>query len=653
MGVLREYHAALGRPDLPLRGHPRAVHRRRADGVLQRPGAAATTRRRGPSGWPSRCAARVRGLADELGRAGATTWRFGDRHRPGLRDAGPDRLRGPLRLRRDRQRHQPGGPAVRRGRAVADPRHRAGATARQDARASATPSASCALRGLQPARPRVRRQGTRRRAGVDVMTGDVDATAPGSTLVGPRRGRALRRFDVLQARMAEVWDAMRLNHDDESVVVVPSVTLDRGRRRSGSMTQAMEERFLFLLMLLRQPRLRMVYVTSMPIAPDDRRVLPGPAARGDPEPRAGAAARWSPCTTRRPAPLSEKLLERPRLLRQHRRADPEPRPLAPGALQHHRARARRRALPRDPDVRRRPAARPTGLQDRLPPDVRRGRACRTRWAWRTCTRSTTCGRGRADAGAATGHATASSSSSTRVSPARATRSSTWRGLPAPGVADERGGRRASGCGRWSWSRRTTPLDGYVAKFAEGGGIVEERDRRRGAAQPERPAAGHCPAATVELLSTHDQLLGGAERAELPRLRVPGRLRVRPRDHRRTPRRSGERLAERGRARPVRHRLRRGPRTAAALDAVRDRAQPAQGRHHPPVPHPAVPHRRRVRRRRPALFLTPAGPSEAPGRDRPSRVTGAARAAASTTCSTSWRDTACTSTSRARPASSST
>ena len=34
------------------------------------------------------------------------------------------------------------------------------------------------------------------------------------------------------------------------------------------MTQAIEERFLFLLMLLRQPRLRMIYVTSMPIAPE-------------------------------------------------------------------------------------------------------------------------------------------------------------------------------------------------------------------------------------------------------------------------------------------------------------------------------------------------------------------------------------------------
>ena len=52
------------------------------------------------------------------------------------------------------------------------------------------------------------------------------------------------------------------------------------------MTQALEERFLFLLLLLRQPRLRMVYVTSQPINPLDRRVLPVAAAGGHPEPRA-------------------------------------------------------------------------------------------------------------------------------------------------------------------------------------------------------------------------------------------------------------------------------------------------------------------------------------------------------------------------------
>ena len=74
-------------------------------------------------------------------------------------------------------------------------------------------------------------------------------------------------FDRLQRNMTSVWDAMRLNVENESVVVIPSVTLDRLGDRSGSLMQAYEERFLFLLLLLREPRLRMVYVTSTPIAP--------------------------------------------------------------------------------------------------------------------------------------------------------------------------------------------------------------------------------------------------------------------------------------------------------------------------------------------------------------------------------------------------
>ena len=104
------------------------------------------------------------------------------------------------------------------------------------------------------------------------------AGAPRGT-VGADEEERYRRFDELQARMAGVWDAMRLNHEDESVVVVPSISLDRADAASGSIMQANEERFLFLLMLLRQPRLRMVYVTSMPGRSGDRGVLPGPAAR--------------------------------------------------------------------------------------------------------------------------------------------------------------------------------------------------------------------------------------------------------------------------------------------------------------------------------------------------------------------------------------
>ncbi|GAA1975450.1 peptide ligase PGM1-related protein [Microbacterium pumilum] len=121
------------------------------------------------------------------------------------------------------------------------------------------------------------------------------------------------RFQLLQDRMSSVWDSMKLDLDDESVVVVPSVTLSLTTAATGSMMQAMEERFLFLLLLLRQPRLRMIYVTSMPI---DARIieyylalLPGvipshALARLHTVSVGDASAR----------PLSVKLMERPRLL---------------------------------------------------------------------------------------------------------------------------------------------------------------------------------------------------------------------------------------------------------------------------------------------------------------------------------------------------
>ena len=56
--------------------------------------------------------------------------------------------------------------------------------------------------------------------------------------------------------MPSVWESMRLGHADESVVVVPSISIERTTPGSGTVMQAMEERALFLLLLLRQPRLR-------------------------------------------------------------------------------------------------------------------------------------------------------------------------------------------------------------------------------------------------------------------------------------------------------------------------------------------------------------------------------------------------------------
>jgi hypothetical protein len=132
------------------------------------------------------------------------------------------------------------------------------------------------------------------------MTGDL-WTAPGATsdvLSSLSETERYARFDELQAKLPGVWEAMRLNYDDESVVVVPSITLDRAVATSGSLTQAYEERFLFLLMLLRQPRLRMVYVTSLPVAPRSSSTTSRCFPASSPATHA-LGCRWSRSTTPR------------------------------------------------------------------------------------------------------------------------------------------------------------------------------------------------------------------------------------------------------------------------------------------------------------------------------------------------------------------
>lgn len=119
-------------------------------------------------------------------------------------------------------------------------------------------------------------------------------------------------FDRLQKKLVPLWKSIeRLNQDPQTIVVVPSMSIDA--LDSGAVIQAYEERFLFLLLLLRQPRARMIYVTSRTILPSIidyyLDLLPGviPShARPRlflPTPMDGSAR-----------PLSEKLLERPRLI---------------------------------------------------------------------------------------------------------------------------------------------------------------------------------------------------------------------------------------------------------------------------------------------------------------------------------------------------
>jgi PGM1 C-terminal domain/ATP-grasp domain len=119
-------------------------------------------------------------------------------------------------------------------------------------------------------------------------------------------------FDQLQKKLVPLWKSIEhFNQDPQTIVVVPSMSIDA--IDSGAVIQAYEERFLFLLLLLRQPRARLVYVTSRTILPSIidyyLDLLPGviPSHARQrlflPSPMDGSVR-----------PLSEKLLERPRLI---------------------------------------------------------------------------------------------------------------------------------------------------------------------------------------------------------------------------------------------------------------------------------------------------------------------------------------------------
>lgn len=125
-----------------------------------------------------------------------------------------------------------------------------------------------------------------------------------------------RRFDALQDKLVPLWKSIsKLNRDEQTIVVVPSVSLDFALR--GSEMQAYEERLLFMLFLLRQPRARLVYVTSMPV-PDETieyylSLLPGVVPS-----HARERLFMVPVADPDPVPLTHKVLQRPRVMQRIR-----------------------------------------------------------------------------------------------------------------------------------------------------------------------------------------------------------------------------------------------------------------------------------------------------------------------------------------------
>ena len=169
-----------------------------------------------------------------------------------------------------------------------------------------------------------------------------------------------------------------------------------------------------------------------------------------------------------------------------------------------------------------------------------------------------------------------------------------RGLPASGDPGEDAAARERVLGM-APEKTSMAVDTYLAAFEKGGGIARGADHRGGTDQPERPDEGRA-GRPVELLSTHDQLLGGAsgqsylgcvfpaDPAYATLIAEPAMV-------------VGRHLAGAGGHRPLRGRLVTVRGRRRRLDGVRHRARPAQGRHHPSLPHAPVPDRRRLRRPR--------------------------------------------------------
>ena len=135
-----------------------------------------------------------------------------------------------------------------------------------------------------------------------------------------------------------------------------------------------------------------------------------------------------------------------------------------------------------------------------------------------------------------------------------------RDLPAPGAADEPAALRAR-LEAMAFEHASVTLDAVPAARLADGGIVEERIIGAGLRSPSVQLRV-TPLGDVELLSTHDQLLGGPSGQSYLGCRFPADIAY-AREITAEASKIGARARARGRAGPVRDRLRRRAGRAAA------------------------------------------------------------------------------------------
>jgi hypothetical protein len=320
----------------------------------------------------------------------------------------------------------------------------------------------------------------------------------------PSPPHAQERFELLQEKLVPLWRSIQsMNQDEQTIVVVPSMSL-ASLTTPGRSSQPYEERFLFLLLLLRQPRARLIYVTSEPIPPNVidyyLSLLPG-VIPSHARPRLYTI----PVLDGSALALSQKLLERPRLMERIRALIPDPdrAHLVPyNTTELERDLAVRLGIPMyGADPRHFPLGTKSGCRRIFEEEgVPHALGVENLSSVDEVVDAIADMRGRKPAigqvivklnegASGDGNALVDLSD-----------------VPEPGSADERDTIRRAVEGMKFESQIAT-LENYVHKLAERGGVVEEFLQGKVVESPSVQMRA-TPLGDVEILSTHDQLLGG-------------------------------------------------------------------------------------------------------------------------------------------------
>ena len=124
----------------------------------------------------------------------------------------------------------------------------------------------------------------------------------------------IKQFAKLQLRLPKIWQALQKDADFEHTsVIVPSLSVNQEELAKVLGSSFYEERLLFALIRLRNPKARVIYVTSMPVNPDIvdyyLQLLDG-VTLGHARQRLQMVSMYDSSSR----PLTEKILERPRVM---------------------------------------------------------------------------------------------------------------------------------------------------------------------------------------------------------------------------------------------------------------------------------------------------------------------------------------------------